>query len=168
MLNAVKGKNTYFEDIAEADLYVNSLYSSDSPEGKFWSSLSESDKQRLILSATRLIDRTFQYLGVKACRFLQPLSFPRIIQGIFTPVPDDIKMGILVQAIKSAMESDPNSQSGKALAMLKSGIKTYKVHDASVEFSSSSAVDSTKLPHRLSNGVFIDEVYYEFIEPWTY
>lgn len=70
----VNGKDFYtYATVEEANEYFSVIYGSE------WENISENQKQKLLLTATRIIDRQ-DYQGQKVDEN-QPLKFPRIING---------------------------------------------------------------------------------------
>lgn len=70
----VNGKDFYtYATVEEANEYFSVTYGSE------WGDISENQKQKLLLTATRIIDRQ-DYQGQKVDED-QPLKFPRIING---------------------------------------------------------------------------------------
>ena len=70
----VNEKDFYtYATVEEANEYFSVIYGSE------WESISENQKQKLLLTATRIIDRQ-DYQGQKVDEN-QPLKFPRIING---------------------------------------------------------------------------------------
>ena len=70
----INNKDYYtYATVEDADDYFAASYGSE------WETISENQKQKLLITATRVIDRK-DYQGEKLDKN-QPLKFPRIIEG---------------------------------------------------------------------------------------
>lgn len=121
--------NSYI-DIAEANEMMKFNFLSNNKLRKLWFSLDDDDKTSLLLSSHRKFDNSSMlYQGFKADA-CQNLEFPRVYDnGGFLGVPYDIKMGILLAGL-----TDLSDESSEEFDLQSKGVKTYKIKDASVEF----------------------------------
>lgn len=103
-MSLVVGTNSYIT-VQEADELIAQNFMSTDPIRVFWGNISEdSDKESLILNSTKKYDRdSMCYKWFKQDPD-QPLQFPRIdIYKQIIECPEDIKLGLLVQGIKTNM-----------------------------------------------------------------
>lgn len=107
-----------YATVAEADDYFNATFNSN------WSNIEEQDKEKLLVSATRKIDRGY-WKGAKKEED-QALQFPRIINNKET---DD---NILMMAC--CEEAIGIYESGSAVGYDTQGIKSMSVQDTQIEF----------------------------------
>lgn len=110
-----------YATISDADNYFNASY------GSAWDSIYDDDKEKLLVSATRSIDRA-EYRGVKK-EESQVLQFPRIINGKET---DET---LLTQAC--CEEAIAIYNKGNSYVANITGIKKVDVQDTSIEFKDS-------------------------------
>lgn len=110
-----------YASIEEADQYLNIKY------GSNWSTYDENKKAKLLVNATREIDKR-DYQGVKVDEE-QPLKFPRLIAGVETD-ENLVKQACIVLADNLALTS---SSSGGGTANLQA-IKSMKVGDTDITF----------------------------------
>lgn len=95
----VLNENSYIT-LDEANSIMNELLST-SDAVILWNSLSESDKESIIINATEQYDNDeMHYIGEKVSED-QPLQFPRKIGNKEISCPYKIKKGILLQGIRS-------------------------------------------------------------------
>src|SRR5574344_384067 len=99
-----------------------------SKEDKCWDSLTSDAKLRSILLATNLLENTLMFVGRRFNK-TQGFQFPRVYNGRIINLPDDYKMGIVLQAVKTITAN--NSEKNE---LLKSGVKSYEVEGASISF----------------------------------
>lgn len=151
-MDLIVGVNSYMT-VEEADELVENVFFDTEEEYKLWNSLSESSKSKLIYRATKLIE-TMLFLGRKTGQ--GPLNFPRFIWCKNYECPDDVKIAILKQGLKSL-----SNQGKSEVNMQEMGIKSYSIKGASISFSDSLNVG------RLSNGVY-QSVYETYLAKWTY
>lgn len=127
----IVGVNAYC-DVNEATELLHDNFPSTDPVRKYWDNIaSEDDKQAIIVGTTRKYDSDDMCYKWFKLEVNQPLQFPRIdINKNIIECPDDIKLGLLIQGIKTDISNVGNEyQNLKA-----QGIKSYKIKDASVEF----------------------------------
>lgn len=161
-MDLIVGQNCY-TDIAEANELIDSYLSPTDPVRKYWDNIVEDDeKKSIILGTTHRFDR--DSMCYKFFRFdsEQPLQFPRIdIYGKEYECPLDIKLGLLIQGIKTSI-SDKGSEYQELKAQ---GIKEYKIKDASVTFFEHidlKDIDTVKL----SSGMY-EIVYNTYFKDWV-
>lgn len=161
-MELIVGTNCY-TDVAQATELINTYFQSSDPIRKYWNDIAEdSDKAAIILRNTMLYDNDgMRYKGYKQS-ISQPLQYPRINnKNQVIDVPLEVKIGILIQGIKSDMSN--NYDEYKELKA--QGIKNYKIKDASVEFFEhidEKDIDTAKI----ENGMFIS-VFKQYFEENT-
>lgn len=118
-MRLVVGDNCYF-DVAEADEIMQSRFISTNKLRKLWDSLTDSDKEVIILSTTEKYDSdSFEYSGVKK-DVEQSLQFPRLDFGNIVECPNKIKTGLLVQGLTDLSEAD-----SEEITLRESGVKSF-------------------------------------------
>lgn len=154
-MSIVVGQNSYMT-VADADLIVSSRFMSISKERKLWDSLSEEDKDILIISTTEKYDNnTMMYKGVKKDTE-QALQFPRIINNKEVECPEAIKAGLIVQCIKDLI-----ADSSEERQMIRNGITKYKIKDAEINFKDN-AFDINK------NSIgFENDIWKQYFSDWS-
>ena len=158
----IVGVNAYC-DVAEATELLHDNFTSTDPVRKYWDNIaSESDKQAIIVGSTRKYDRDNMCYKWFKLDINQPLQFPRIdVNKNVIDCPDDIKLGLLIQGIKTDI-----SNVGSEYQELKAqGIKSYKIKDASVEFFEHIDLDDVDTVKN-KNGLY-QMVYETYIKPYT-
>lgn len=166
-MTLVKGINCY-TDIAEADDLIKSVFMSKEDERVFWESLSDEDKASLIYSNTLKYDTDDMFYKGYKQDIDQSMQFPRVDNyGDVIEVPQMIKIGLLIQGIKSTMET-ADDKTSEYKALRKNGVKSYKIKDASVEFQSTyddsaSACASESL---MTSGMYRG-IYELYFKPYT-
>ena len=146
----VIGTNAY-ADINEYNNLINTRFMSNNPIRKYWESLSNSDKESLIIGSTLKYDNeTMLYKGVKQSSE-QSLQFPRIINNSdILECPDNIKLGIILQGCNDSMIE--GTTEGEMLA---NGVKSFADGTgARIEFIDSSSSKGSAV--RTSNGIIRD------------
>ena len=144
-MSLIIGTNAYADVNAYDDL-IASRFMSTNPIRVFWESLSNEDKECLIVGSTLKYDRdSFNYKGYKQDR-TQPLQFPRLLNSDdVISCPDNIKLGIVLQGCKDAL-----SEGTTEGEMYENGIKSFADGTgARIEFASS----SDGLAAKTSNGI---------------
>lgn len=134
-------KYPVYATVEEADVYFNASFGSD------WESLYDEDKEKLLVSATRNIDRA-EYRGSKVDEE-QELAFPRIINGKET---DD---SILVKACCEEAYAIYNK--GKSYTSDVDGIKRIEVQDTTIEFKDSAEASE-----------YVSDVTDDLLRPYRY
>lgn len=162
-MGIVVGTNSYIS-VQDADQLIAEYFTSSNPIRVFWDNISESsDKESIILSSTKKFDRdSMSYKWFKQ-DVNQPLQFPRVdVHKNVIECPEDIKLGLLLQGIKTNMMDKYNEyQELKA-----QGVKSYKIKDASVEFFDTfqtKDIDTSML----SNGMYklvYDQYFADYID----
>lgn len=109
-----------YADLDEANAYLNA-----SASGAAWRALEDDDKGRMLVSATRLFDRTC-WLGEKTDGESQPLAWPRSgISGVDElTIPAEIMNGFfeLVAAMAGGSTVESNATPGaQQLEIIKAG-----------------------------------------------
>lgn len=156
------GTNCY-TDIAEANEIIDSYFDETDPIRKYWDSIiDDNNKSAIILGTTHKYDRdSMFYKGFKKEKN-QNMQFPRINEyGGITECPLDIKLGLLIQGIRTAI-SNKSSEYSELKAQ---GIKEYKIKDADVEFFEHidlEDIDTIKM----SSGMY-KIVYDTYFTDWT-
>lgn len=120
------GVNSYLT-VEEADILVSNNLDDDSEDRLEWNKLSTDSKEKLLIKGTRLVDK-LPYLGVKY-NPSSKLNWPRIINLNKKECPDDVKLGLICQMIKSRRNS-----SKQELKLQELGVKDYKIKNASITF----------------------------------
>ena len=157
-MSLVVGTNAY-ADVSEYDVLIGERLMSTNPIRKYWISLSQADKESLIVGSTLKYDNeTMLYKGVKQDKN-QPLQFPRIINNSdIVEANDNIKLGILIQGCKDSMLE--GTTEGEMLA---NGVKSFADGTgARIEFDNTST--SKSFTARLSNGINKDVWLHYFAE----
>lgn len=126
-----------YASIEEADQYLNVKY------GSNWSTYDEDKKAKLLVNATREIDKK-DYQGVKVDK-AQPLKFPRLIAGVETD-ENLVKQACIELADNLALAS---SSSGGGTANLQA-IKSMKVGDTDITFKDDAVLED---PATAASGV---------------
>lgn len=122
----INNKDYYtYATVEDADDYFAASYGSE------WETISENQKQKLLITATRVIDRK-DYQGIKVDEN-QPLKFPRLISGIQT---DDYLLMMTCCELALNIYSD----GGKDVDI--SNIKSVSLGDSSVSFRDTSKTES--------------------------
>lgn len=147
------GKNSYMS-IDEANDIVNSIYFDEDEEYIIWKALKDEDKEKLIIKTTRIIDKLL-FLGNFVN--LYGMSWPRYINGRLVDCPDDVKIAIVVQSISDRIENK-----SKEANLIKKGVKSYSIKDASITFSDNASIKSKVY------GAINQEVYMNYLSKWTY
>ena len=139
---ATKGSydsNTYVT-LAEANAYFVARL-----DCEHWTSATDDDKRRALITATRLVDGlTFKYARETTT---QALAFPRVgsptherhilyaSNGVTTIIPTDIKNAVYEQALQ--LLSSGSTGGGELAELRKQGVKTQSIGDVTVQFSES-------------------------------
>ena len=146
------GINSYMSLDEANEIIKEELLSNDS-DVIAWKALSDTDKEKLVIIGTRLVDK-LPFLGIKYNDKVV-LQWPRVMNNKEVECPRDIKIGLLKQVLRDY--SNKNKQETKLQEL---GVKSYSIKNASISFSD---VNSNKL----SNGVYKD-IYLEYFSKWTY
>ena len=121
-LDAIVGSPTgnSYPTVLEADAYfLNRFHVS------FWASLPDEDKEKLLITATNLLEWYVRWVGTKASE-TQALAWPRT--GVFTELGNEIPSTVIPMQVKTAVyelivafyEEDRTSDNGlEGLSMLK-------------------------------------------------
>ena len=144
-MSLVVGTNAY-ADVAEYDALISSRFMSSNPIRQYWESLSNGDKECLIVGSTLKLDNdSMLYKGYKQDK-TQPLQFPRLLNSTdVLECPDNVKLGILLQGCKDTMAE--GTTEGE---MMENGVKSFADGTgARIEFASS----SDGLLAKTSNGI---------------
>ena len=78
-------------------------------EDKVWDSLTADAKLRSILLSTNLLENTLMFVGRRFNKN-QGFQFPRVYNGRIINLPDEYKMGIVLQAVKTVTASGSEKQ----------------------------------------------------------
>lgn len=130
-----------YATIEEADNYFNASFGSD------WETINDDDKAKLLVSATRSIDRA-EYRGSKVDE-AQELEFPRVISGNET---DDT---LLLKAC--CEEAIAIYQHGSTSVSSTDGVKSVEVQDTRIEFK-----DNT------DTSDYISDIVGDLLRPYRY
>ena len=123
-------ENSYMT-LEEANDIINNYYLATDDGKVAWDSLaSDSDRSVLIYRTTKLFDTdSWLYIGKKADDN-QKMQWPREQDNnSIMDCPDALKEGIVLLAIDKLLNSNTEEA-----ALIKKGIQTYKIKDASVTF----------------------------------
>ena len=147
------GVNSYMS-LEEANTIIeNELLDSDE-EYTLWNSLSDENKEKLIVRGTRTVD-VIPFRGVKYnISSVKDLQWPRLIDNELIECPDDIKLGLLVQVLR-----DYKNKSKQETNLLELGVTNYKIKDASI------SLDTSKV-NKLCNGIYND-IFDLYIRKWV-
>ena len=146
------GINSYMSLDEANEIMEEELLSNDS-DLIAWKALSDTDKEKLVIIGTRLVDK-LPFLGIKYSDEIV-LQWPRVMNNKEIECPRDIKIGLLKQVLRDYCNKDKQETKLQEL-----GVKSYSIKNASISFSD---VNSNKL----SNGVYKD-IYLEYFSKWTY
>lgn len=146
------GTNTYMS-VTEADSIMAAEFDSESAEYILWSQLDDLGKQRLIIKGTRLADK-LPYIGTQYPG-TNSLRWPRLISSRYFECPYDIKVGILKQSTKEAINSSKNEHKLQEL-----GVKSYSIKGASISF-------TDKAYNKIALGIY-EDIYSECFSKWVY
>ena len=124
-------------------------------EDKVWDSLTAAAKLRSILLATNLLENTLMFVGRRFNKN-QGFQFPRVYNGRIINLPDEYKMGIVLQAVKTVTASGSEKQE-----LIGSGVKSYEVEGASISF-----FDNAYELQKDKNGVYKD--VYNLVQKYAY
>ena len=86
----------------------------------------------------------------------QGFQFPRVYKGRIINLPDEYKMGIVLQAVKTVTASGSEKHE-----LLRSGVKSYEVEGASISF-----FDNAYELQKDKNGVYKD--VYNLVQKYAY
>lgn len=159
----VVGTNSYIT-VQEANQLITDNFMSTDPIRVFWNNIgNDSDKESIILNSTKKFDKDSMCYKWFKQDVNQPLQFPRVdIYKNIIECPEDIKLGLLLQGIKTNMANAyAEYQQLKA-----QGVKSYKIKDASVEFFDTfqtKDIDTSML----SNGMYklvYDQYFIDYID----
>ena len=145
IMSLIIGTNAY-ADVSEYDDLIASRFMSTNPIRVFWDSLSNSDKECLIVGSTAKYDKdSFHYKGYKQNK-TQSLQFPRLLSSDdVINCPDNIKLGIVLQGCKDSLMI--GTTEGE---MIENGVKSFADGTgARIEF----ATSSDGLAAKTSNGI---------------
>ena len=147
------GVNSYMS-LEEANTIIeNELLDSDE-EYTLWNSLSDENKEKLIVRGTRTVD-VIPFRGVKYnISSVKDLQWPRLIDNELIECPDDIKLSLLVQVLR-----DYKNKSKQETNLLELGVTNYKIKDASI------SLDPSKV-NKLCNGIYND-IFDLYIRKWV-
>lgn len=165
-MELVVGTNCY-TNIEQADKLIEDNFTSLSPIKKVWDNLENNDKTVLIYSNTKICDKDSMFYKWFKQSEEQPLQFPRVTgfnEQVFE-CPDSVKLGILIQGIKSIIET---TNSNDNFAVLQgSGVKSFADGSgARIEFASPSELkgaDNNKNSLGIYNSVF-NKYFKEYTE----
>lgn len=146
------GINSYMSLDEANEIIEEELLSNDS-DLIVWKALSDTDKEKLVIIGTRLVDK-LPFLGIKYNDNIV-LQWPRVMNNKEIECPRDIKIGLLKQVLRDYVNKDKQETKLQEL-----GIKSYSIKNASISFSDVN-------PNKLSNGVYKD-IYLEYFSKWTY
>lgn len=147
------GINAYMS-LEEANTLIgDNLLDSDS-EYVLWNSLSDSNKEKLIIKGTRLVDR-LPFRGYKHGNVFdaESLHWPRVIDWGIIECPKDVKLGLLKQVLRAQSNSDKQE-----VKLAELGIKSYSIKGASITLSDKSTA-------KISNGLYQD-IFDEYFSKW--
>lgn len=138
-MELIVGTNCY-TNIEQANQLISDYMLSSNPIRKMWDELTDDDKKTIILSSTMKYDNnSMLYKGRKQSKD-QSLQFPRIEKcSDVVECPERVKIGLLIQGIKELINESATNSEYEVLQA--SGVKSYKIKDASVEFANPSDLE---------------------------
>ena len=147
------GVNSYMS-LEEADAIIeNELLDSDE-EYTLWNSLSDKNKEKLIVRGTRTVD-AIPFRGVKYnISKVGELQWPRLINNELIECPPEVKIALIRQVLREYKNS-----SKQETQLQEMGVKSYSINKASISFGDK---NSTKL----DNGIYND-IYFELLKKWV-
>lgn len=145
------GINSYLT-VEEADILVSNNLDDDSEDSLEWNKLNTDSKEKLLIKGTRLVDK-LPYLGIKYNPSSE-LSWPRMINFNKKECPDDVKLGLICQMLKSRRNS-----SKQELKLQELGVKDYKIKNASITFADK---NNTKVDCGIYKSIF-NEYFIKYI-----
>lgn len=147
------GVNSYMS-LEEANTIIeNELLDSDE-EYTLWNSLSDKNKEKLIVRGTRTVD-VIPFKGVKYnISKVGELQWPRLINNELIECPDEVKIALIRQVLR-----DYKNSSKQETKLQEMGVKSYSINKASISFGDK---NSTKL----DNGIYND-IYFELLRKWV-
>ena len=154
-MDYIKGENTYMS-VEEADALISDVYFEDDPEYKYWESLDELNKQKLIVRGTSEIEK-LHFIGYKVNAPFK-LNWPRFIDGETVEIPRDVLIAILKQSLSERLESKTEEYD-----LINKGVKSYSIKGASISFSDSAVNNSNKV-----NGNIYSSIYNRYLCRWVY
>lgn len=159
-MSLIVGENSYMT-VAEADAFIQQMFLSTSAEREYWSSLSDDDKEILLMNMTQQVDiPLMMYKGSKVSSD-QDMEWPRVINGKTVECPNSIKMGMLKQLFYNHFASVSEEYKLKNM-----GVKSFADGGgAKIEFASASdSVSSTSL-----NNIGISkDIWRIYFNEWSY
>lgn len=157
-MELIVGTNTYFTPEECEEIIASNFMSTDSKR-IFWNNLPKEDKEILIVSTHKKIDKDAMcYVGRKV-DINQNMQFPRIVNTdegeLLVECPYDIKLGTVYAMLDFATKAASNEAKLREL-----GVTNYKVKDASISFG--------ELPHtkNSTNGIS-NEYFWDFFKQYT-
>ena len=120
----VVGQNCYF-DVIEANQMISDNFMNSEEEYILWNNLSDNDKSIIIYRNTQLFENIYLfYCGCKVYNS-QPMEWPRNINQETVNCPDIVKLGILLNGIKTLIRdnSDGESEYNKLINM---GVEEFR------------------------------------------
>lgn len=163
-MGIIVGTNSYI-DVQEANQLITDNFMSKDPIRVFWESLnSNSDKESLIISSTKKYDRDSMCYKWFKQDVNQSLQFPRVdIYKNVIDCPEDIKLGLLIQGIKTNMMNKyAEYQELKA-----QGVKSFgDGSGAKIEWFDTFQIkdmDTTKLSNGMFSGVY-NQYFKDYID----
>lgn len=148
-MELVVGVNSYMsldevEDLIKTEACINNVVLDT------WNNLNEELKNRVIVKNTQKLDKnSFGYRGRKV-NLEQMMQYPRIDKGRLVECPN-----LLKRAIVAMMALDLEYSNSEEIAMIRKGIESYKIKEASVGYRD---VDVEKLIGSRKN-----EIYEEYL-----
>ena len=146
------GINSYMS-LDEANEIIEEELLSDDSDLIAWRALSDTDKEKLVIRGTRLVDK-LPFLGIKYNDEIT-LQWPRVMNNKEIECPREIKIGLLKQVLRDYGNKDKQETKLQEL-----GVKSYSIKNASISFSDVNC-------NKLSNGVY-KNIYLEYFSKWTY
>lgn len=123
-MELIIGQNCYF-DVAEANQMISDNFLPSKVEYIEWNKLTNEQKNVIIYRNTQLFENIYMfYCGCKVYNS-QPMEWPRNINQVTVECPDIVKLGILLNGIKTLIRdnSDGESEYNKLINM---GVEEFK------------------------------------------
>lgn len=138
-----------YATIEQANLYVQSYYSSTDPLRISWETLDNSDKQVYLNRAEQIIDQ----LPLKGTPTQLTKAFPR------KPFEKESMQKAQEATIELAIQLSCDSEEKQRVALQNQGVKQYKIGDLSETFKDNVSVD-------VGLDTFTKKIVYPFLKDW--
>lgn len=123
-MELIVGQNCYF-DVQEANQMISDNFMSSEVEYKLWNELSDNDKSVIIYRNTKLFENIYMfYCGCKVYNS-QPMEWPRNMNQETVECPDEVKLGILLNGVKTLIRDSDDSES-EYNKLINLGVEEFK------------------------------------------